>query len=138
MSHHIPNDFVPFAGSGAFAETNGPIYLRPKDATLGFRVRAENCNPVRTCHGGWLAAFIDMQMPFAALQREKIANAFLLTVSLSLDYLGSARIGDWVEGTASVLSHTGSLVFVQGLVSCSGTLLLRGSGVYKIARREPR
>jgi hypothetical protein len=28
-------------------------------------------------------------------------------------------------------------VFAQGLVTSSGTALLRGSGVYKIARREP-
>lgn len=70
--NQIPGDFVPFSRSGAFCETNGPIYVRPSDATLAFRVRAEHCNPVRSCHGGWLAAFIDMQMPFAALQSEKL------------------------------------------------------------------
>jgi uncharacterized protein (TIGR00369 family) len=137
MLHQVPDDFVPFSGSGAFCEANGPIYVRPSDATLGFRVRAEHCNPVQSCHGGWLAAFIDMQMPYAAVRNEKLRDTFLLTICLSLDYLAPATVGDWIEGTASVLRRTGSLVFAQGLVMSSGTALLRGSGVYKIARREP-
>src|SRR5882757_2589703 len=137
MLHQVPDDFVPVSGSGEFCETNGPIYVETERRNPRISGSCRTLQPGAFVSRWWLAAFIDMQMPFAALRSEKLRDAFLLTISLSLDYLAPARIGDWVEGTASVLRRTGSLVFAQGLVTSSGTALLRGSGVYKIAGREP-
>lgn len=132
----IPEGFAPKLDAGPFADANGPLFMRHADQALGFEVRREHCNPVNSCHGGWLSAFLDMQMPLIAIRDHDIRNCFLLTVSLSLDYLAPAPIGAWVEGSATVLRCTRSLVFIQGLVSSSQVLLMRGSGVYKIAARS--
>ena len=132
----IPEGFGPKLDAGPFADANGPLFVRHADQALGFEVRREHCNPVNSCHGGWLSAFLDMQMPLIAIRDHDIRNCFLLTVSLSLDYLAPAPIGAWVEGSATVLRCTKSLVFIQGLVSSSQVLLMRGSGVYKIAARS--
>jgi len=77
-----------------------------------------------------------MQMPLVAILENDIRDRFLLTVSLSLDFLAPATVGAWVEGRATVLRTTKSLVFIQGLVSSSNVLLMRGSGVYKIAENS--
>jgi uncharacterized protein (TIGR00369 family) len=132
----IPEGFGPKLDAGPFADANGPLFVRHADQALGFDVRREHCNPVNSCHGGWLSAFLDMQMPLIAIRDHDIRNCFLLTVSLSLDYLAPAPIGAWVEGSATVLRCTKSLVFIQGLVSSSQVLLMRGSGVYKTAARS--
>ena len=132
----IPEGFAPKLDAGPFADANGPLFIRNTDQALGFEVRREHCNPVNSCHGGWLSAFLDMQMPLIAIRDHDIRGRFLLTVSLSLDYLAPAPIGAWVEGSATVLRCTKSLVFIQGLVSSSQVLLMRGSGVYKIAARS--
>jgi acyl-coenzyme A thioesterase PaaI-like protein len=132
----IPEGFAPKLDAGPFADANGPLFIRHADQALGFEVRREHCNPVNSCHGGWLSAFLNMQMPLIAIRDHDIRDCFLLTVSLSLDYLASAPIGAWVEGSATVLRCTKSLVFIQGLVSSSQVLLMRGSGVYKIAARS--
>jgi acyl-coenzyme A thioesterase PaaI-like protein len=132
----IPEGFGPKLDAGPFADANGPLFIRHTDQALGFEVRREHCNPVNSCHGGWLSAFLNMQMPLIAIRDHDIRDCFLLTVSLSLDYLASAPIGAWVEGSATVLRCTKSLVFIQGSVSSSQVLLMRGSGVYKIAERS--
>lgn len=132
----IPEGFALKLDAGPFADANGPLFIRNTDQALGFEVRREHCNPVNSCHGGWLSAFLDMQMPLIAIRDHDIRDRFLLTVSLSLDYLAPAPIGAWVEGSATVLRCTKSLVFIQGLVSSSQVLLMRGSGVYKIAARS--
>jgi acyl-coenzyme A thioesterase PaaI-like protein len=132
----IPEGFGPKLDAGPFADANGPLFIRHADQALGFEVRREHCNPVNSCHDGWLSAFLDMQMPLIAIRDHAIRDRFLLTVSLSLDYLAPAPIGAWVEGSATVLRCTKSLVFIQGLVSSSQVLLMRGSGVYKIAARS--
>ena len=132
----IPEGFAPKLDAGPFADANGPLFIRNTDQALGFEVRREHCNPVNSCHGGWLSAFLDMQMPIIAIRDHDLRGRFLLTISLSLDYLAPAPIGAWVEGSATVLRCTKSLVFIQGLVSSSQVLLMRGSGVYKIAARS--
>ena len=132
----IPDGFAPKLDAGPFADANGPLFIRHIDQALGFEVRREHCNPVNSCHGGWLSAFLDMQMPLIAIRDHDIRDRFLLTVSLSLDYLSPVPIGAWVEGSATVLRCTKSLVFIQGSVSSSQVLLMRGSGVYKIAARS--
>src|SRR5438309_2046640 len=64
----VPEDFVVFRNAGAFAEKNGPLYLRESDSTLGFRVSPAHSNPIGVCHGGWLGTFLDMQMSLKAIR----------------------------------------------------------------------
>jgi len=128
----IPEGYRAFRNAGAFAEKNGPLYLRSSDSTLGFRVSEAHCNPVGVCHGGWLGTFLDMQMPLKAMREGGLEGRFLLTVSLSLDFLAAGQLGSWIEGQATILRRAKSLVFIQGLAVSAGTPLLRASGVYKI------
>jgi acyl-coenzyme A thioesterase PaaI-like protein len=131
----IPDGFTPMTRAGPFAETNGPLYVRAADAALGFHVVHKHCNPVNLCHGGWLGTFLDMQMSLFAIRESGMRDCFLVTVSLSLDYLAPAHVGAWVVGNATVLGRKGSLIFIQGAASCSGALVVRSSGVYKVVSR---
>jgi acyl-coenzyme A thioesterase PaaI-like protein len=110
----VPNGYVAMTQAGAFAQANGPLYVRSSDMTLGFRVAAGHHNPVDMCHGGWLGTFLYMQMPISALHARGITDRFLVTVSLSLDFLAAAEVGSWIEGQATVLRHSNNLVFIQG------------------------
>lgn len=132
----IPQGFVAFRNAGAFAEKNGPLYFRPSDSALGFHVSPAHCNPVGLCHGGWLSTFLDMQMPLKAMREGGLEGRFLVTVSLSLDFLAAGAMGSWIEGQATVLKRSKSLVFVQGFAVSGGTPLLRASGVYKAVPRS--
>jgi acyl-coenzyme A thioesterase PaaI-like protein len=131
----VPEGFVIFRNAGAFAEKNGPLYFRQSDSTLGFCVSPAHSNPIGVCHGGWLSSFLDMQMSLKAFREGGFEDRFLVTVSLSLDFLAIASIGAWIEGQATVLRRSKSLVFIQGLAVSGGTPLLRSSGVYKAVQR---
>ncbi|MCJ9699630.1 PaaI family thioesterase [Bradyrhizobium sp. SHOUNA76] len=128
----VPDGFVTVRNAGAFADRNGPLYLRLSDSTLGFCVSSAHCNPVGVCHGGWLGTFLDMQMPLTAMREGGLESQFLLTVSLSMDFLASGAKGSWVEGQATVLKRSKTLFFIQGLAVSGGVPLLRASGVYKM------
>ena len=130
-----PPGFRPVAVGGGFIGANGPLYLRHEgeEVKLGFRVEARHCNPMRICHGGWLASFADMLLPLSVHRKcAEVGRRFLPTVSLQLDYLAPAELGHWVEGEAQILKVTRSMVFAQGLVTSNGVLALRCSGVMKI------
>lgn len=130
-----PPGFKPVRATGDFIHINGPLWLRREGTVvqLGFRVEQRHCNPMDTCHGGMLASFADMLLPMTAHRKApEVGLRFLPTVSLQLDYLAPARLGDWVVGEADVLRTTRSLVFVQGLILANGEPAVRASGVFKL------
>lgn len=133
-SEGVPEGFVPLAALGQFVSVNGPIFMRSSDRVLGFKVGPAHCNPMGVCHGGWLATFLDMQLPASARRSDSLPEGFPVTVSLSLDYLSPVQLGSWVQGEATILDRKGSLIFAQGLAKVGGAIAVRGSGVYKLVR----
>ena len=131
----VPEGFVARAFGAGFIGVNGPLYARRVDGgvQLGFRVEPRHCNPMGICHGGMMATFCDMLLPISAhALSEKVANRFLPTINLQIDYLAASPLGAWVQGEAQLLRATGSLVFMQGLVEADGTPVARVSGIFKI------
>ncbi|GGC88143.1 PaaI family thioesterase [Chelatococcus reniformis] len=133
MTVSIPEGFIrlPQAG-GPFFAINGPLYAKYDAGRLrvGFRVEERHCNPMQMAHGGMLMAFADMLMPMSANFAEGLSQ-FLPTVGMTMDFVGPARLGSWVEGTTDILRVTRNLVFTQALVTADGEVVMRTSGTFK-------
>jgi uncharacterized protein (TIGR00369 family) len=112
----------------------GPLCVRLNDAgiALGFRVEMRHCNPMQICHGGMMATFIDMLMPFAAIHQGKLGGRFLPTVHLTQDFLAPAPLGSWVEGTGELLRQTKTLVFARCAVTADGKPCASGTGIFRL------
>ncbi len=131
----VPPGFVALDAGGPFIAHNGPFYIREGAGPLafGFRVDARHANPLNNLHGGMMASFCDMLLPLSVHRKHAaIADRFLPTISLQVDYLAPAALGAWVQGEAAPLRVTRSLVFAQGLVTADGVPCARVSGVFKI------
>ena len=132
-SHTLPEGFVKASIGGDFATHNGPIFARWADEhlILGFRIDARHTNPGQSCHGGMLGLFADILLSSAAQYQCDIPRHFLPTISLQMDFLAVAPIGQWVEGRAEILKVTRNLIFSQGLITSNGIPVVRASGVFK-------
>ena len=133
----VPAGFEPLQIGGPFMRFNGPLYVRQADGRtqLGFRVEARHCNSADICHGGMMASFCDMLLPVCAhYQTPALAQRFLPTVSLQVDYLAPSLRGAWVQGQAEVLRNAATLVFMQGLVTADGQPVARASGIFKVGQ----
>lgn len=128
-----PEGFSPVRFGGRFVAHNGPLFARVEGhrVQLGFRVEPRHANPLGVCHGGMLATFADMLVPCAAMHRPGLERRFLPTISLQVDYMGTAKVGSWVQGEGEILRTTRNLVFGRALVTCDGETTLRMSGVFK-------
>lgn len=135
----IPAGFRAMKLEYGFVGINGPLYgkLDNGKVVMGFRVEERHSNPGKIAHGGMLATFADMLLPITARIEAKEDMGFVPTVSLSLDFLGPAKLGAWVEGRADVLRTGKSIFYVQGLVTSDGAPCLRASGVFKITSQKP-
>lgn len=136
----IPPGFAPLQSGGPFIHHNGPLYLRHEGSAVqfGFRVEPRHVNPMNNLHGGMMASFCDMLLPLSVHRKNaQVADRFLPTISLQIDYLAPAPLGAWVQGEAEPLRVTRSLVFAQGLVTADGVPCARVSGVFKIGPAAP-
>ncbi|MBU1351037.1 MAG: PaaI family thioesterase [Gammaproteobacteria bacterium] len=136
----IPAGFGPLEAGGPYIQHNGPLYVLHQGDVVkfGFRVERRHTNPMGNLHGGMMATFCDMLMPLSVHRKsDQVADRFLPTISLQIDYLAPATLGAWVEGEAHPLRITRSLVFAQGLVTADGVPCARVSGVFKIGPVAP-
>src|ERR1700761_5481379 len=136
MSADIPEGFRPMHIKVGFLDVNGPLYGK-WDGTfmrLGFRVEMRHCNHGQTAHGGMMATFADMQLPFAIHAQSGKDLGFMPTVNLTCDYVSAARLGSWVEGKADLIRMTRTLVFAQGVATSDGEPCLRFNGIFKIGK----
>ncbi len=60
----------------------------------------------------------------------------LVTASLTTDFPGSAQLGDWVTGTATVRRTGRQLAFTTCEFTANGRLVLAASGVFATTGRR--
>lgn len=137
----VPDGYVRATHGGPFAADLGPFFVLRGEAgiRLGLRVARRHCNTAGMAHGGLVASLADLGLIHAvgwARECRGQAKLPMSTVSLTLDYLGPAPEGCWLEIRAEVTRLGGSLGFVEGMITADGERVGRASGVFSI--RKPR
>ena len=54
----------------------------------------------------------------------------LITASLTADFIGGAKVGDWVEAHVEVQKVGGRLAFANSFLVVNGERITRGSAVF--------
>lgn len=113
-----------------------PIYSRKTDAAviLGFVAEAAHTNSRGFVHGGLISALADNAMGLSCSHRLG-GYASLVTVNLTLDFLGSAQIGQWLEFTTEFVKSGGTLSFAQAFVTADGQPCARANAVFKLLKK---
>src|SRR5262249_50532274 len=105
----------------------GPLYERRSggESSLGLRVEEKHANSRGICHGGVLATLADVALGYAIHSRveEGEARGFV-TVQLSIDYAGSARIGGWIEAEVRIQRIGSRLAFADCYLVRRGVALM--------------
>ena len=86
-------------------------------------------------HGGLISALADNAMGLSCKgQHDEVSG--LVTVNLSVDFLGAAQQGQWLEFAASVHKAGRSLDFAQCLITADGDLCARATSTFKVGRQK--
>ena len=133
----IPEGFRPHLRKSPVTEPWEPIYAREAidRLVLGVRVRPEHCNSRSMPHGGFLAAMADNAMGLSLgvnLTNAGQPASGLVTVSLTLDYLGSARLGQWLAFDTDFVKLGRSICFAEATVRADGTPVARARATFKV------
>ena len=133
-----PAGFEESTNRGPFTTHNGPFFHKiNEDGSFvhAFRAAEQHCNGMGIVHGGLVTAFADGLMGTAVWRATDIVG---LTIRLNADFLSIAKVGDWVEGTATVTRATRSVAFVEASVQVKTRPILHATGVFKLMGRHQK
>jgi uncharacterized protein (TIGR00369 family) len=131
----IPPGFQKLREVSGFALANGPWFEKIEGgrAIRGFLPGRQHANALGIVHGGMLAAFLDSAMGTAVFHT---LNRRAVTVRLSLDYLGPARIGEWLQAEGEVVGHDEHMARVRGRLYGPRHEVLTGLGTFALLSRQ--
>ncbi len=111
-----------------------PIYAkaRPNAFVLALRAGERHANSRGLVHGGLLTALADNAMGLSCAQASG-GDVRLVTVSLAIDFLGPARLGQWIEVDTSYVKTGRRLCFAQAFVLADGAPCARANATFSVA-----
>ncbi|MAP95064.1 MAG: thioesterase [Ponticaulis sp.] len=132
-----PDGFKPHFRKSGLTDPWEPLYSSPEPdrVRMGLYLREPHCNSRGLVHGGLIAALSDNAMGLschAVISGEGRKLSGLVTVSMTNDFVGSAKLGQWLEIVPRVVKAGGSLAFAECLVFGNGEVISRGSASFKI------
>ncbi|MEN9316833.1 MAG: hypothetical protein RJA99_4306 [Pseudomonadota bacterium] len=118
-----------------------PIFAKHADdvVQLAVRVREAHCNGRAMAHGGLIAALADNAMGLSAVGQARAAGlpvSSAVTVSLTVDYIGTVRAGQWLEFVPVVVKVGRTLAFVEFRALADGEVAARGSATFKFLKAK--
>lgn len=131
----IPEGFTPHTRTSPLTEPWEPIYSRTTSQAviIGLRLAKPHTNSRGIVHGGLIATLADNAMGLSCGLHLKEPGR-LLTISLSVDYLGSANVGQWLAVETNFVKAGGSICFAQSLITADGTPCARANATFKVMK----
>lgn len=132
----IPEGFEPHVRPSPITGPWEPIYYKrtPDAVVLGVRLAEPHTNSRGLAHGGFITTLADNAMGLSCGMKRD-GKTRLLTASLSIDFVSSARIGQWVEIETDVIKVGRSLCFAQCVVTADGVRCARASGTFSVVMK---
>jgi acyl-coenzyme A thioesterase PaaI-like protein len=134
-----PPGFAPHDRKSPLTDPWEPLFSRKAgDAVvLGLRAGPAHTNSRGFVHGGLISALADNAMGLSCARKLGTAGG-LVTVSLSVDFLAAAAIGQWLEFDTVFVKPGSTLCFAQAFVTAGGQPCARAGAVFRVLREGGR
>jgi uncharacterized protein (TIGR00369 family) len=133
----IPAGFEPQSRRSPLTDPWEPIYSKqtPDAIILGLRLATPHTNARGFVHGGLIAALADKAMGHSCGHKMGGAHS-LVTVSMSIDFVSSAQIGQWPTVETEVIKTGGTLCFAQCFVAADDAVIARANGTFRVVPKK--
>jgi len=125
-----PAGYTAVFGDVGFNKHVGPVWRSPDGKEFLLDVRDIHLNGGGAIHGGMMMALADVVL--GRTVRDSLENQRALTISLNCDFIGPAKLGDRIRGTAEITRKTRSVVFIGCELAVDGRIIMTATGIWKI------
>lgn len=132
MADSIPEGFAPHSRKSGLTDPWEPLYSRNTGEAIriGLRAGPAHANSRGFVHGALITALADNAMGLSCgLSLTGISG--LVTVGLSLDFLSTARLGQWLEIRPTVLRTGKTLSFCTATIYADETVCARANATFR-------
>ncbi|MEP1422711.1 MAG: PaaI family thioesterase [Erythrobacter sp.] len=115
-----------------FETGSGPFYMRREDDGTylsAFRAAEKHMNGGGSIHGGCLMTFADFAL--FAIATDEMGEQMGVTMNLSSDFLGGAKVGALMEARGEVTRGGGKTIFIRGMITADGKPALSFTGIIR-------
>jgi acyl-coenzyme A thioesterase PaaI-like protein len=137
----IPAGFEPAGFTPGFLDHGGPYYLGAPVTkvrvanvrVIGLLICPHHINYQDAAHGGVISTFADVALSHAVYdaERPRLAPS---TVTLTVNYLTGARLGDWLEARVRIDRLGGRTAYTSGAIWRGDEQIATMSGVFAVRR----
>jgi uncharacterized protein (TIGR00369 family) len=137
MTETIPAGFEPHFRKSPFTDPWEPLYSKraEKSVQLGLRLAKPHTNARGLIHGGLIASLADNAMGYSCAQATGWTTTFV-TISLAVDYVGSADIGQWLAVECEVIKTGSTICFAQALIKADDVVIARANGTFRVVPKK--
>ena len=133
----IPAGFEPHFRKAPFTDPWEPLYSKKTDKAviMGLRLAKPHTNSRGLIHGGLIAALADNAMGYSCGQATGWTTSFV-TISLAVDFVGSANVGQWLAIESDVIKTGSTICFAQSLIKADGVTIARANGTFRVVPKK--
>jgi uncharacterized protein (TIGR00369 family) len=133
----IPAGFEPHFRKSPFTDPWEPLYSKRTEraVTIGLRLAKPHTNARGLIHGGLIASLADNAMGYSCAQATDWGTSFV-TISLAVDYVGTADIGQWLAVECEVIKTGSTICFAQALIKADDVVIARANGTFRVVPKK--
>ncbi len=130
----VPEGFEHHFRQSPLTDPWEPLYSRSDGERfhLGLHVDRPHCNSRGKAHGGLISALADNAMGIACVAAADRQGGGAVTVQVSLDFIGSVELGQWLEVSAEPTKVGRTLAFAEARITADGELVGRATAVFRM------
>ncbi len=135
----VPEGFAPHFRKSPLTDPWEPLYSRVLEdrVIIGLHVRAPHMNSRGMLHGGLIVALADNAMGLSCVRvlsaLDRKPQGGLVTVSMATDFIGTAKMGQWVAFDTQYVKTGKTLCFAQAFVTADGEVITRADARFRVA-----
>jgi uncharacterized protein (TIGR00369 family) len=133
----IPEGFEPHFRKSPFTDPWEPLYSRRTDKAvfMGLRLAKPHTNARGLIHGGLIASLADNAMGYSCALRMDNALS-LVTISLAVDFVGTAKVGQWLAVEPEVIRTGSTICFAQSFIKADDAVIARANGTFRVVPKR--
>ncbi|MGB3711554.1 MAG: PaaI family thioesterase [Erythrobacter sp.] len=134
----VPDGFVPAGFTPGFLDHGGPYFLKERDGAprlVALRIGTHHLNYGDAAHGGVVATFADVALSHAVFDAER-PRLKPSTITLQINYLAAAMLGDWLEARVRLDRLGGRTAYTSGEIVRGEEVIATMTGVFAIRRER--
>jgi uncharacterized protein (TIGR00369 family) len=134
---NIPEGFERHFRQSPLTDPWEPLYSRRTDKAviIGLRLAKPHTNGRGLIHGGLIATLADNAMGYSCAQQTGWTTS-LVTISLAVDFVGTAEVGQWLAVESDVIKTGSTICFAQSLIKANAVVIARASGTFRVVPKK--